>query len=158
MSRFMIASEENLYALKHYGVKGMKWGRKNKMFGKGFEKGAKKSEDIWGHREVENIETEKIDVKPIKTEKIDVKPIKTEKIEVKPIKIENSKVETISRENGPTYLTLDRETGKTIIFNSKKEKDEYDKKRKKQDRQQKIDKAKSKVTGFVDKVKGNFSK
>ena len=38
MSRFMIATEENMYALQHYGVKGMKWGHKNKRFGKGFEK------------------------------------------------------------------------------------------------------------------------
>jgi hypothetical protein len=31
MSRYLIASEENLNYLAHYGVKGMKWGRKIKL-------------------------------------------------------------------------------------------------------------------------------
>lgn len=49
MSNWYIASEENIEYLSHYGIKGMKWGHKNKMFGKSLEKGADRGgKDIYG--------------------------------------------------------------------------------------------------------------
>lgn len=43
MSRFMIASEENLACLAHYGVKGMKWRKKSGMLDKIYQNSAERS-------------------------------------------------------------------------------------------------------------------
>lgn len=61
MSNWYIASEENLEALQHYGVKGMKWGKRTE----GFRRGSKNGAEYGAGLNSKSIQVNPIGVKPI---------------------------------------------------------------------------------------------
>lgn len=104
MSNWYIASEENLEALQHYGVKGMKWGKRTE----GFRKGSKNGAEYGAGLNSKSIQVNPIGVKPIT------------------VKSESNKKKT----GGPTYITKDK-WGNTVRADSKEELDKINEQKKK---------------------------
>lgn len=89
MSKFMIASEENIEHLEHYGVKGMKWRQHKALYG-----GAKNGAEYGA-----GLSTKPINVKPI-----NVKPITVKNASGSPSNYTNR---STSKSSGPTVYTKD---------------------------------------------------
>lgn len=165
MSNWYIASEENLEALQHYGVKGMKWGKRTE----GIRKGSKNGAEYGAGLNTKSIQVNPIGVKPILVKSGTEIPKSSKNISdddkyrlsaearIKAHQLKENEAKekaasanknTQSKKWSPTYMTKDA-YGHTITANSKAELDKINEQKKKDKKEE----LKKKFKNLADRVK-----
>lgn len=148
MSNWYIASEENLEALQHYGVKGMKWGKRTEGFRKGSNKGAEYGADLSAEA---RIKAHRIKENEAKEKAAGGRKVSQDYLNEREHNLKTNNYfgqGSEKKTGGPTYITKDK-WGNTVRADSKEELDKINEQKKKDKKEE----LKKKFKNLTDRIK-----